>query len=171
MKQPLHCTGFTVFWGGLVGGGGSESLQDTKRPKMQSACKRQDHSAVRPDLALGQTQKRKEKKMTRASVSTKAAVAFYFIFLTPESLPPPSTGLVFSLFNGPGSEKNNNKKKRCDYSNLSALHANTDFSFQQHDRSSHVFTRFPLISAPTNHSRKNKTAKHSAPCTDCAAAR
>lgn len=40
---------------------------------------------------------------------------------------------------------------------MSALHANTDFSFQQHDRSSHVFTRFPLISAPTNHSRKKKT--------------
>lgn len=87
----------------MGGGNASESLQDTKRPKMQSACKRQDHSTVRLDLALGQRQK--NKKMTRVSVSTKAAVAFYFIFLTPESLSHPSTGLVFARFNGPDSKK------------------------------------------------------------------
>lgn len=157
---------FTVLWGRLVGGGGgnaSESLQDTRRPKMQSACERQDHSAVRPDLALGQTH---TKKMTRVSVSTKAAVAFYFIFLTPESLSHPSTRLIFARFNGPDSKKNSAIILICQlctqtqifpFSNMTAAHTCL--------HASRSFQPRRIIQG------KNKTAKHSGPRADSAAAR
>lgn len=129
----------------------------------------QEAGSQRGSAGLGSgTNTQKKKKMTRVSVSTKAAVTFYFIFVMPESLSRPSTGLVFARFNGPDSAK----KKPGVIILICQLCTQTQiFSFQQHGRSSHVFTRFPLISAPANNSRKNKTAKHSAPRADCAAAR
>lgn len=161
----------TVFWGGDWWERAGATLLNPCRTQKGLRCN--PHARGRITAWFGRTwlwdkHTHTKKKMTRVSVSTKAAVTFYFIFVMPESLSRPSTGLVFARFNGPDSAK---KKTRCDYSNLSALHANTDFSFQQHGRSSHVFTRFPLISAPANNSRKNKTAKHSAPRADCTAAR